>query len=366
MHFLINTLTHWEEPPRARHQVTNALARNHQVVFVAANKPGFPGITTAIIHENLIVVTPYFPVPHKLRYRIKMFNEIYQNWLFKILVKKWSDYQVINFDFTATQIFSYFKKVCYYCNDSFAAISRHINPSFIAAYHQQCESMVASRSAFCIAVSQMLRDNLLQYNPNAFEIPLGSPDIGQYDIPVNDTPGRSGRIKVGLMGFIKLYNISAEAINHLLEDDNIDMTFIGPVEDKFLDRIAKRDRIVLTGTLTGKALYEEINNFDVTIAPYCERLTGDERSGVGTGSKIYHYFAMGKPVVISYMAGLSTVNLPEGFLYMARSDEEYPGLVNRAWKENSRELIRKRMEFARANTWGKRMEDFIELVRRFA
>ena len=114
-----------------------------------------------------------------------------------------------------------------------------------------------------------------------------------------------------------------------------------------------------------EALYEEINKFDVTIAPYCERLTGDERSGVGTGSKIYHYFAMGKPVVISYMAGLSTVNLPEGFLYMARSDEEYPALVNRAWKENSRELIRKRMEFARANTWGKRMEDFIALVRRF-
>jgi len=365
MQFLINTLTHWEEPPRARHQVAHALSKDHTVVFVAANKPGFPGITTTVIHENLVVVTPYFPVLHKIRYRIPVLNELYQNWLFKQLLKSWSDCKVINFDFTATRIFRYFRQVYYYCNDSFAAISRHINPAFIARYHARCESIVASGAVFCIAVSAILKDNLLQYNPKSFEIPLGSPDIGQFGIRVAEDPDHKPVIKVGLMGFIRIYNISFNAINYLLADENISMTFIGPVEDKFLDQIEKKDKVILKGTLAGKELYEEINRLDVTIAPYSPRLTSDERSGVGTGSKIYHYFAMGKPVVISYMAGLMNLDLPEGFVYIARSDEEFPELVNKAWNENSRELVRKRVDYATANTWGKRIEKFMEYVRMF-
>ena len=39
--FLLITKTYWEEPPRVRHQVAQALAVNHKVVFVAANKFGY-------------------------------------------------------------------------------------------------------------------------------------------------------------------------------------------------------------------------------------------------------------------------------------------------------------------------------------
>ncbi len=365
MQFLINTLTHWNEPPRARHQVAYALSKDHHVVFVAAVKPGLPGIRSTSIHKNLVVLTPYFPVLHKIRYRTPVINEIYQNWLFRRLKKEYKEYVVINFDFTATRVFNYFNNITYYCNDSFVAISRHINPSFIAKYHQRCESQVACRARFCIAVSPMLRDNLLQYNKNSFEIPLGSPDIEQYNIPIKKAPDGEEKIQVGLLGFIKIYNISYQAINYLLEDKRINVTFVGPVEDKFLEKIKWKDNLILKGTLTGKDLYEEINKFDVTIAPYCARLTGDDHSGVGTGSKIYHYLAMGKPVVISYMAGLSKINMPNGFLYIAKSDEEFPALVHKANKENTNELIRQRMDFAKNNTWSKRIEEFIGYIRRF-
>ncbi len=365
MLFLINTLTHWNEPPRARHHIANALSKDHKVVFVTANEPGLPRIKTAFIHENLVVLTPQYPILHKIRYRMPFLNEMYQNWLFSRLQKKYKDYEVINFDFTATRIFKYFGNVVYYCNDSFVAISRHINPFFVAKYHQRCESIVASKAKFCIAVSAILRDDLLRYNPDSFEIPLGSPDIKQYNIQINYTPANEVNIMVGLVGFIRIYNISYQAINFLLQDERISITLVGPVENKFLEQIKQKDRLILKGTLTGKDLYEELNKFDVTIAPYCARLTEDNHSGVGTGSKIYHYLAVGKPVVISHMAGLNGVNLPEGFLYIAKSDEEFPELVHKAIKENTKELVNQRVDFARNNTWGKRMEDFERFIKEF-
>ncbi|MBN1183331.1 MAG: glycosyltransferase [Bacteroidales bacterium] len=365
MQFIVNTITRWEEPPRARHQVAEALSKNNFVVFIAANKFGFFKVKTLLVHENLKVLTPYFPIINKLRYRLPIINEVYQYWLFTKLRKSYKDFKVINFDFTATKIFGYFNYVIYYCNDSFAAISRHINPFFISRYHRYCESKVATRAKFCIAVSTILKDNLLKFNPNSFEIPLGSPDIEQFKITINDLLYHDGDIQVGLVGFIKIYNISYQAINNLLRNEKIRITLIGPVEDKFINQIERKDKLILKGTLTGKELYEEINKFDVAIAPYCARLTEDVQSGVGTGSKIYHYFAMGKPVVISFMAGLSKVNMPDGFLYIAKSDEEFSTLINKALKENSKELIKQRINFARENSWVKRMEIFTDYVKMY-
>jgi hypothetical protein len=365
MRFIINTLTHWEEPPRARHQVAQTLSKNHQVVFVTANKIGLLKIRSVTVHENLTLLSPFFPIGHKFRYRLPFINELYQNWLFRKLHREYKDYIVINFDFTATKIFNYFDEVIYYCNDNFSSISKYINPLFVAKYHKLCESKVAAKAKFCIAVSKMLKDHLLQFNPNTFEIPLGSPSLDQYSIVTSNKPVNNEVIEVGLLGFISLYNISYKTINLILMDDKIQLTMIGPVAKKFLALIDKKDKLILRGVLRGKELYDEINKFDVTIAPYCERLTKDEHSGVGTGSKIYHYLALGKPVVISFMAGLNNFDIPSGFLYIAKSDEEFPVLIKKACKENSEELIKQRINYARNNTWEKRMQDLEGYIKKF-
>jgi hypothetical protein len=366
MRFLINTLTHFEEPPRARHQVAYALSRKFKVVFIAANKPGLPGLKNLSVHENLSVVVPYFPIDNRIRYRLPLVNEFYQHWLFRQLARQYKDYEVINFDFTATKIYQYFSRVIYYCNDSFSAISKHINPAFIAGYHQRCESEVASKAMFCVAVSEKLKENLIPHNPDSFEIPLGSPDIDEYNLPINFAPSRKLPVEVGFVGFIKSLNLSHKILNLLLADDRLRITLIGPVEDNFLEYIDQKDKLILKGSLTGRRLYEEINKFDVTIAPYSARLINDVNSGVGTGSKIYHYFSLGKPVVISYMEGLRKLDLPEGVIYIAQKEEDFPSLIFRAVEEDSEELIRQRIRFARNNTWEKRMEALTDLYQRFS
>ncbi len=360
MRFLLNTMTHWEEPPRARHQVATALSKEHKVVFVAANKIGFPTLVIRKIHDNLSIIVPYFPIDSRIRYRFPILNELYQNWLFHKLIREYKDYEIINFDFTATRIYKFFPRVIYYCNDSFSTISKHINPVIIANYHRRCESEVARKARFCIAVSELIKENLRKYNPNSYEIPLGSPNIDEYNISINFQPERNLPIRVGFVGFIKTLNLSYNIINLLLEDEQLKLTLIGPVEDDFLDHVEKRDKLDHKGPLTGKALFEEINKFDVTIAPYSSRLIKDSNSGSGTGSKIYQYFSLGKPVVISSMAGLSKLKLAEKVLYIAKTESEFRDLVHKAFQENTTELIRERIRFAKDNTWDKRMSELID------
>lgn len=355
--FLINTLTYWEEPPRARHQVARALSKNYSVVFVAANKIGFPTIRIQKINENFTLITPFFPLDMRIRYRIPVINEFFQHWLYRKLVKEYKHYKVINFDYTATQIFKYFNNVVYYCNDSFYEISKTINPIVIAKYHKRCEARVAAKSDFCVGISILIKDYLRKYNPNVIEIPLGSPDIEEYNIAVQEAPSRDKKIKVVLVAVIKKLNISYNVINLLLKDVSISLTLIGPIDDSFMKEIENKEKLIVKGSLFGKELYEEINKYDVAIAPYCTKSNNDIFTG--TGGKLYHYLSVGKPIVISYMSGLNQLNLNDKIIYPAKEEEDFPVLVHKAHEDNTVDLIKQRMNYAKRNTWTNRMKDLI-------
>jgi hypothetical protein len=269
---------------------------------------------------------------------------------------------VINFDFTATQLYQYFPRAIYYCNDSFSLISKSLNPSFIAKYHARCEAKVIAKSEFCVGISEFIMDNLRRYNSNLVEIPLGSPDIDAFNIAINKTPSKNKVINVGLVAVIKNLNISHNVINHILDDTSVNLSLIGPIEDGYLDKIPKKDEIKIIGSLTGKALYEKINEYDVMIAPYSTKTTSDIFSG--TGSKIYHYLSVGKPVVISFMTGLNQLKLNDRLIYTADNEEDFPALIHKAHEENTHELIMQRIAYAKENTWNKRMEVLVDFYQR--
>lgn len=359
----MNTITHWDEPPRARHQVAHALSCNHQVFFVEANKKGFPRIKSEQVRDNLTVITPRFPLDVRIRYRLPLVNELYQTWLFRWLKKRYADAVIVNFDYTANRLYKFFKKYIYYCNDSFTAISRHLNPGFIYRYHVRCESKIAEKAVFCVSVIKHLQDNLKKYNPNSFEILLGSPDIEEYHIDINYHPEAKGKIKAGLVGFIKFYNTSHILVNKLLEDPNLRLTIIGPVEQKFLDHIKNKENLILTGPLTGKELFTRLNDLDVAIAPYHPDLLEDVY--VGTGNKFYQYYAVGKPIVFAPVVGMKKNALPPGFVYIAKDENDFAKLIYRAVKENTTDLIRQRIQYAKDNSWNKRVEQLISYCREF-
>ena len=362
MKFLINTMTPWDEPPRARHQVATALAEAHKVYFVCKNRTGKPHIEISQESENLTLISPFWPVDARIRYRLPGINEMYQNWLFRKLLRQYAkQYEkviVINFDHTATQVFKYFKNVVYYCNDDHIGNARLSIP-IINKYHNYCENKVIRSSKVCIGTSLYLKEKLMRLNSNSFLISLGAPDISVVEPPGLPFGSRNNIIRVGLVGFINSQKIPVELINTLLESGKVRITFIGPAKDEFKKKIKHRDKVIFKEAMVGEKLYGEIGKFDIGIAPYalekCNR-------GV-TPNKLWLYLAMGKPVVVTNLPNLRELGLHNGLVYKADSPSEFVELTVKAYENDNEDLFYERLKIARENTWERKVEEVVRLIK---
>ncbi len=347
--FIINTFTDWAEPPRARHQVAYALAKNHQVIFVAASRLGLPGLNIQDVQKNLRVIEPAFPVPFKIRYRIGIINRIYQSWLFRKLSKTYPGHILINFDFTASLSRKYFSTMVYYCNDDHIAMSHKNNPGWIARYQEACERSLIKHAALCVGTSSFLVDRMMGLNQNAVEIRLGAPDLKGYSILPIKPNQSSSRIKVGIVGYVG--TIDPALLDFLLSKDKLFVILVGPVSDKERLRFKDIQNIELTGSLTGNDLYKAVNRFDVGLIPYKMKATIDR-----TPNKLWLYLALGVPVVISNIKGIRDWTFPDHFVYRSNSDEEFYELIGISVAEDKQELRQKRIAFAKQNTWDERIK----------
>jgi hypothetical protein len=352
LNFLINTITHWDEPPRARHQLTYALMKKYPVIFVSANKTGFLKIEKKKVNDNLEIIIPTFPVDVRLRTKLPLINAIYQKWLFRKLRKWYPGITVINFDFTAHHIFKYFKQVVYYCNDDFVALSSYY--PFIGKYHKRVEGLVASRSKFCVVTSEHLKNKLLQFNPQTYEIRLGGPDIRNYNLMNGFIPNENGIVTAVFLGFLS--TASVEIINGLVQNPNIQLVVIGP--EKNAKGISSPEKIHFKGMLTGYELYAEMSKAHVGIIPYSLESKIDR-----TPNKLWQYFAVGKPVVITDIYSLKDWVFPVKFLYKAKDVSEFVENIFTAVAENNKVLTEARINESFQNTWEKRADDFIEICK---
>lgn len=357
MIFLLNTITDWDEPPRARHQLTYALANNHTVVFVSCNRKGWFGMNTEKVQDNIILITPSFPIDYRLRYRLPILNEFYQRWLFQ-KIRNLFDYDyVVNFDFTAKLINRYFPKVVYYCNDEFTGNSKYRNV-LVDLYIKNCEKIVARNARLCIATSDFLVNKLKNYNKNTFAIPLGVLMIGE---PTFNKNSQTDIITVCLMGVINDRQFSIATINRMLSCNNINLMLIGPIESAFLKKIQFSNKVVYKGVLKGSELYEALNQVDVGLALY-----NRTRINPGTTSnKLWQYLAVGIPVVITDLENLRSQIFPDKSVYKLANDDETADVILKAHKDNTEQLFHERIAFAKKNTWEKRIETFLEILNKF-
>lgn len=348
--FLINTITNWDEPPRARHQVANALAKKHQVVFISANKFGFPGFSKQIVNANLTVLTPSYPIDQRVRRRVGLLNKLYQRWLFKSLVNSYGDSSVINFDFTARYLHKYFLTTIYYCNDDHIAMSYKFNARFTARYHEKCERIVAQNSVFCVGTSKFLTNRLFKYNKNCIEIRLGAPDISENFLrPASD---KSAVINIGFVGFGNTFDLSL--VEFLLTKAGVKCTLVGPMDQSIRNKFKNFDNIYFSGELRGEKLYNEVSKFNIGLVPYNLKATIDR-----TPNKLWLYLATGVPVVVSNIPSIKDWKFPDNFVYRANSIEDFYRYIQEAYRDDSESLVNARIQFARKHTWDKRMEEFL-------
>ncbi len=356
--FLINTITSWDEPPRARHQFAYALSKRVPVTFIARNETGWFKLKIRHPEKNITVIEPYFPIDYRIRYRIPLFNEIYQMWLYSRLKKKFRNPYVINFDFTGRLLSKYFSHTVYYCNDEYTSTSK-INIRVINGYISQCEKQTATQAKFCIATSNYLVEKLGHYNPNTFEIPLGVDIMFAHAGIVSDGDGNIGPIRVGLLGYISERQISIELVNRIIRDDRFELVIIGPIENSFLRKMVSMERVKMTGMLTGARLITELSKIDVGIALYNLRHVNKG----ATANKLWQYISLGKPVVVSYLPNLKRTVFPDRSVYIIYDERDALNEIATAAKEDNAELRKARVEFASRNTWEVRVEKFLDIFK---
>lgn len=354
--YIINTITSWNEPPRARHQVAHALSRRAHVIFIEANKFGLPGIKRIKVSEQLEVLSPIFPIDFRVRYRLPVINELYQRWLFNQLGKIYPNAKVINFDFSAYLLPNFFKNIIYYCNDQFIPKKPVGFKRLLYKYRKSIESKLIRRVRFCIGTSNYQVAHLAKNNPKSYLIRLGGPNLQEEGYCPSFHQNHHQTIRVGYLGYISPGNIDISIINRLTNDPKIHLTMIGPHKKLKMQEFARPERIHWKPPQTGLNLYRIVDSFDVAIIPYPFQQKIDR-----TPNKLWIYLAMGKPVVTTNIQSLQKISVPKGFIYRANNDKEFIRQVKRAHKENSPESFHSRVELAREHTWDRKIDNLLQI-----
>lgn len=350
-YLVYTTVTTWDEPPRARHQVTNELKADGVVYFVERNRVGRPRVELRKAENNVVVITPYFPVVYKVRYRTAGLNEIYHNWLLKKIKDLEVEFDmVISFDYTAPAINRYFDNVVFYCADDNVGFG-NFNPSFINKYHTRTERMVAEKAKVCIVTSDYMGGKIGNYNRNTHVIPLGAPVIEyeKLNLPVKgkDLP------TLAIVGYLD-YNLDMELLYKLL--DKFPTIFIGPVSEANKQKLARFKNAQFVGPKTGKDLYDCLSQADVCIAPY----DVSKLNKGATPNKLWLYLALGKPAVVTNMPNINSWHFDDGVVYKCDNDQFIDCCI-RAYHEDTPELAKKRVEVARSNSWKNRVQQIREI-----
>lgn len=358
--FLVNTISSWDEPERARHQFTYALACYYPIIFITKNKFGINRFVESKPKENITVIEPHFPVSSKIRYRFPLINEMYQCWLFSRLQKKYGKtIFTVNFDFSATLISRYFANTIYYCNDEFSGNYKYSNV-LMDKYIKECEKRVIRSSRFCIATSKYLTEKLKTNNSNTFEIPLGSSvQIPDYNHP---QPFKQNEIiTAAILGFINERQISIELINRIIESKKLQLVLIGSVEPSFKNKLSNIQRVKMTGELKGSALWAELTKIDVGLALYNLK----QINPGNTSNKLWQYLLAGKPVVISDLPNLRDMDFPEKSVYRFSDDNKLLDTILLAVNEDSEKSYFERKDFAKQNSWDVRVNQFLGIFRNY-
>uniref|UniRef100_A0A7C3UPM7 Glycosyltransferase n=1 Tax=candidate division WOR-3 bacterium TaxID=2052148 RepID=A0A7C3UPM7_UNCW3 len=98
-----------------------------------------------------------------------------------------------------------------------------------------------------------------------------------------------------------------------------------------------------------------INNFDVCLIPFVAGSIADKVDPL----KVYEYLTLGKPVVACHLPELEKMR---DLIYLTDNEKDFIDGIRMALAEKDEGLKEKRMEYARENSWGMRVEKLLAII----
>lgn len=256
------------------------------------------------------------------------------------------------------------KLVCVLCYDEVSH-----SPIFTKKQQQlirEFEEKLLKKADLVFCTSNELYKNKVKINqnshfiPNAIESDFIDKTIGNNTyVDINNIP----KPRIGYIGKINI-RLDFELIHNIAKNKpEWHWIFIGPVEfsadKKLMNKLKYFKNTHFIGEIPHFEIPKYLKYLDVLTIPFVL----DEYTKNMNPLKLYQYLACGKPIV--------STNLPEvaefsrqhpDILKIADNKEKFIEYIELSLKEKNPELIQKRINLAKNNTWNKRTEVISNII----
>jgi hypothetical protein len=376
---LIITNTPWTEVPRSRHQFSNELSKNYNVLYLDIQMSKVTAAKTEISFVNESICVVVFSIFSNFNYRFYANSQIYhafKNFYLSSYVKKFLKANSLNkINLCCTFLPDSCKIVkslqaersFYFCVDDFVRMWRQQSrPNFLKYYYQRYwnlrrEISLLKEVDFVLSSHLPLVHRHKRYNKKSYLFTHGhnlqiDNNISNVE-PITDKNNKI--LNVCFMGFLT-YNLLNDWLLLLLKDPKICLHLIGPIDNRHFSirNYIHHNNFVYHGVLIGNELQSTLRQMDVFVMPYNPLIPEVEVQTIS--NKFYNYIATCRPVVISDMRYYK--EFPHGVIYRSRTADEFKSQIFKAFEEDCEGMRLERLRIANENSWSNRMTEFYKIL----
>lgn len=306
------------------------------------------------ISENLWVFSPVHILQGNSgldRASLQLFNYQLKEEALRFLIYKLQFYDIIFITYLAESI-NYIrglpkKLICYDCIDDFSAFS------WTEEGIEEDEERLIKKSDIVITSAEVLFNRIKKIHQNTFLLP----NAVEYEhFAATYKKSRTGRSPI--IGFIGAFYewVDEELIEYLAKKrKEWIFYFIGPVQSGMGTIINELENMRFFGTIDYNELPRFLNLIDVCIIPFKQNRITQSANPI----KLWEYMASGKPIIST---AIPEVKKFADIIYIAETKEEFLLKLEKALKENSKELAKRRIAVARRNDWNHRVEKLVKII----
>lgn len=250
------------------------------------------------------------------------------------------------------------KLVVYHCVDELSATPA-IPTSIL-----EMEKKLLKKADLVLTTSKSLYEKKKVFNQNTYYMPNVA-DVAHFmtsaeNLPIPKDIARIKHPIIGFIGTIVAYKLDIQLIKYIaLTHQDWSIVLIGDVAEgdskEEIGKLKTMANIFMLGGKRYEVLPSYIKAFDVCILP--NRI--NEYTQNMFPMKFFEYLATGKPVVLTELPAIKEYS---EVCYIAKDKEEFIRHLEQSLRENDEQLINKRIEIAKKNTWEIRIEEISKLI----
>jgi glycosyltransferase involved in cell wall biosynthesis len=222
--------------------------------------------------------------------------------------------------------------------------------SYWRLHGRRYESQLIKNVDVVVTNSLYYTEYAREFNPNSHMVGQGC-DVSLFDFElkqINEAEELTHikRPIIGYVGYLASIRLDIDLLEFLAQSrPDWSIVLVGPEDSAFTHcKLHGYANIHFLGAQDVNRLPQYIKAFDVCINP---QLLNETTKG-NYPRKVDEYLAMGKPIIATKTKAMEMF---KDYVYLGATKEEYISLTERALAENSDDLIKKRMIFAKSHTW---------------